>query len=245
MRANWNIILSTGPSNLVDVTGLPWPVELKPNARSRSVRLRVDEGRGRLVLTFPRHMSRRRALDWAGQQGEWAACQVDKMEPPIAFEPGAVIPVEGIGRRIVWEERLARTPQLGRSELRCGGPRAAMAGRIERFLRQLARTRLSERTAYHAARADVTVRSVSVADTRSRWGSCSASGSIRYNWRLVLAPPEILDWVVAHEVAHRRHMNHGPEFRQLEARLYEGDISAARTALRRLGPGLKRVGRTI
>ena len=67
----------------------------------------------------------------------------------------------------------------------------------------------------------------------SRWGSCSASGAIRYNWRLILAPPHLLRWVVAHEVAHRRHMNHGPAFQALEAELYGGDVAAARAELRR------------
>ena len=95
------------------------------------------------------------------------------------------------------------------------------------------------------ARAGVTVRSVAVGDASSRWGSCSASGSIRYNWRLLLAPPHLLDWVVAHEVAHRVHMNHGAEFRALEAMLFDGEVAAARAELRALGPRLKRIGRRV
>ena len=105
--------------------------------------------------------------------------------------------------------------------------------------------RLSEATADAARRAGVTVRSVSVGDAASRWGSCSASGAIRYSWRIILAPPHLLRWLVAHEVAHRRHMNHGPEFRALEAELYGGDVAAARAELRALGPRLKRVGRLL
>jgi predicted metal-dependent hydrolase len=89
----------------------------------------------------------------------------------------------------------------------------------------------------------VTIRSVAIGDASSRWGSCSASGAIRYSWRLILAPPHLLDWVVAHEVAHRRHMDHGAAFRQLEASLYTGDVGAARRELRALGPRLKRIGR--
>ena len=77
------------------------------------------------------------------------------------------------------------------------------------------------------------------------WGSCSASGSIRYNWRIILAPPQLLRWLVAHEVAHRRHMNHGPLFRALEASLYGGNVAVARAELRSLGPRLKRVGRLL
>ena len=96
-----------------------------------------------------------------------------------------------------------------------------------------------------ARRAGVSVKRVSIGDADTRWGSCSASGSIRYNWRLILAPPDVRRWVVAHEVAHRLHMNHGPAFKALEAELFDGDVAAARSLLRRLGPRLKRVGRRV
>jgi len=96
-----------------------------------------------------------------------------------------------------------------------------------------------------AEKAGVSVRAVAVGDASSRWGSCSSGGSIRYNWRLILAPPHLLSWVVAHEVAHRRHMDHGPAFKSLEAQLYGGNVAAARTELRALGPRLKRVGRGL
>jgi hypothetical protein len=96
-----------------------------------------------------------------------------------------------------------------------------------------------------ASRAGVTVKSVAIGDASSRWGRCSSNGSIRYNWRLILAPPHLLQWVVAHEVAHRRHMDHGPAFKALEAELYDGNVAAARAELRALGPRLKRVGRGL
>jgi len=131
--------------------------------------------------------------------------------------------------------RLVREP--------CGGPGEAFGQRIERWLRARARDALSADTAECARRAGVTVRSVSIGDAGTRWGSCSSSGSIRYNWRLVLAPLDVRRWVVAHEVAHRVHMNHGPKFKALESALFDGDADAARLLLRRIGPGLKRIGR--
>lgn len=245
MPASWNIILSTGRSDLVDVAGLPWPVEVRPTVNAKSVRLRVDEARSRLLLTHPRRMSRRAAIEWAQRQGEWAERQVSGIEPAIAFAPGSRIPIEGEEHLICWDERLARTPRCLGGQLICGGPIESLSGRIERYLRSLARDRLSERTAEMAQRAGVSVKSVSIGDTRSRWGSCSSNGAIRYNWRLILAPPELLDWVVAHEVAHRRHMNHGPDFCALEAELYGRDVSNARARMRRLGTGLKRIGRPV
>lgn len=245
MPATWNGILSTGRSEPLRLTGLAWPVLLRPHPRARAMRLRLDEARGLLTLTYPRRMSRRTALDWAGRQAAWVDQQLARIEPAEPFEPGTVIPLEGRSILLQWEESATRTPQLMGDRITCGGPLNAFGGRIERFLRTLARNRLSEETARIAEMAGVTVRSVAVGDASSRWGSCSTSGSIRYSWRLILAPPELLRWVVAHEVAHRVHMDHGPAFRALEARLFDGSVRSARAALRALGPRLKRIGRRL
>lgn len=214
-------------------------------ANARTMRLRIDETRARLVLTHPRRISRRAALHWAGGQSEWADRQLAAVAPAIPFAPGSIIPIEGEDHEIRWDQDAPRTPQRGSQALICGGPLQSLDGRVERYLRFLARERASIGTAIHARNAGVTVKSVAVADTRSRWGSCSATGSIRYNWRLIMAPPDLFDWVMAHEVAHRVHMNHGPEFKALERRLYGRDPGAARAMLRSLGPRLKRIGRPV
>ena len=245
MPATWNGILSTGRSEPLSISGLAWPLELRPHPRARAMRLRLDEARERLVLTFPRRMGRRTVLDWALGQGEWVDRQLAHVQPGEPFVSGSTIPLEGRAIKLQWLESLPRNPALVDDVLRCGGPEAAFAGRIERYLRGLARHRLSEATAAMAEKAGVSVRAVAVGDASSRWGSCSSGGSIRYNWRLILAPPHLLSWVVAHEVAHRRHMDHGPAFKSLEAQLYGGNVAAARTELRALGPRLKRVGRGL
>lgn len=244
-QASWNIILSIGRSEPLSIPGLAWPIELRPHPRARAMRLRLDEARERLTLTFPRRMSRRAALEWASRQADWVESQLARIEPGEPFRSGATIPFEGRNIELKWEKCLPRTPQLLGDQLSCGGPEAAFAGRVERYLRAQARARLSSETAEVAQRAGLSVRSVAVGDASSRWGSCSASGAIRYNWRLILAPPHLLRWVVAHEVAHRRHMDHGPAFRRVEAELYGGNVAAARAELRALGPRLKRVGRGL
>ena len=245
MPATWNGTLSTGRSEPLAIPGLAWPIELRPHPRARALRLRLDEGRGLLTLTCPRRTSRRAALDWARRQADWVEAQLARLSPSIPFAPGAEIMIEGRPVILGWDESWPRTPHEVDGELRCGGPEAGYMARIERHLRAAARDRLSRQTAITAARAGVTVRSVAVGDASSRWGSCAASGAIRYSWRLFLAPPHLLDWVVAHEVAHRVHMNHGAEFRALEASLFDGNVAAARAELRALGPGLKRIGRRI
>ena len=206
------------------------------------MRLRLDEARELLVLTVPKRISRRAALQWAGGQSSWVEAQLGRIQPREPFRPGANIPFGGKELRLSWQESLPRLPAMIGDVLQCGGPLDAFSARIERYLRSEAKAQLSTVTLEMAAKAGVTVTAVSVGDARSRWGSCSANGAIRYNWRIILAPTYVLRWLVAHEVAHRRHMNHGPSFRALEAELYDGDVAAARSELRALSPRLKRIG---
>jgi len=102
---------------------------------------------------------------------------------------------------------------------------------------------MSKDTAEYAALAGVKPCSVTVGDAGTRWGSCSSEGKIRLSWRLILAPAEVRRFVVAHEVAHLRHLDHGARFKELEARLYGPGLSEAKALLRRVGPRLKRIGR--
>lgn len=222
---------------------LPLPVEIRGIRGAKRLRLRLDEKRGLLKLTGPLRMSRKAALDWAAQQREWVDAQVESMAPGEPFLPGARIPLEGSEVELVWDERSRRIPRLEDDRLVCGGSPEGFARRIESFLKRRALETLSRDTAEIAERARVSVRSVSVGDADTRWGSCSSSGRIRYSWRLILAPPEVRRYVAAHEVAHMRHMDHGPQFKALERDLFGGDCNAARLLLRRLGGRLRRVGR--
>ena len=246
MPATWNGTLSTGRSDaLHHHPGLPLPVAVRVHPRARRLKLRLDDSHQLLLLTCPPRGSRKAALDWAASQREWVNSQLARVAPPLPLNPGNTIPLEGDDTLLAWREGGSRTVTLANRILSCGGPRETFSRRIETWLRARARDLLSADTASAARRAGVTVRRVSIGDAGTRWGSCSASGSIRYNWRLGLAPPEVRRWVVAHEVAHRVHMNHGPAFKALEAELFDGDAEAARQLLRRIGPGLKRIGRGL
>lgn len=222
---------------------LPLPVEIRCVRGARRLRLRLDQKRHVLRLSGPLKMNRARALEWAAQQREWVQAQVDSLLPDEPFVPGAAVPVEGAETLLQWIETAPRTPRLDQGQLLCGGPRSGVARRIELFLKRRALETLSRETREMAEAIRVPVRSVSVGDAETRWGSCSSEGRIRYSWRLILAPPEARRYVVAHEVAHLVHLDHGPEFKRLERRLFGGDAAPARALLRRLGPRLKRVGR--
>ncbi len=243
---NWSGTLSTGRSEvLYHHPGLPLPVAIRIHPHARRLKLRVDETRNLLAVTCPPRSSRKAALDWAASQRNWVEARLAELQPSVPLAPGAIIPVDGADTKLVWVDGATRTVRFEDGCLGCGGPPEGFARRIESWLKSRARDLLSEETADAARRAGVAVRRVSIGDAGTRWGSCSASGSIRYNWRLVLAPPEVRRWVVAHEVAHRVHMNHGAAFKALEIELFDGDGEAARLLLRRIGPRLKRIGRGL
>jgi predicted metal-dependent hydrolase len=205
------------------------------------MRLRLDERKQLLKVTHPRGVRPAAALAWAATQKQWVEEQIGRMLPPQPLLPGAVIPIEGRDVRLVWSAAFGRTPKLEEGQLICGGPEAGFPRRIELFLKRLALERLSGETAEFAERASVRATAVSVGDARTRWGSCSSKGSIRYNWRLILGPPEARRYVVAHEVAHLKHLNHGRDFRSLERNLFGGETSAAEALLRESGPRIRRI----
>jgi predicted metal-dependent hydrolase len=234
---------STGRSEAALAAALPAPIEIRLLKSARRLRLRFDEGSGTLKLTCPWRTSRRAALAWALDQREWIEAQLARAEPGEPFEPGATIPLEGEEVRIAWHPTAPRTPALVDGELQCGGPLDGLPRRLELFLKRRALELMSLEVAQYAAAADVTAASVSVGDAGSRWGSCSSQRRIRLSWRLIMAPPAVRRFVVAHEVAHLVHLDHSAKFKALEARLYGPGLAEAKAALRRIGPRLRRVGR--
>jgi len=222
---------------------LPVPIEIRPIRGARRLRLRYDDVRGILKLTCPTRTSRRAALAWALDQREWIDTQLARSLPGEPFVPDAVIPIEGQETRLRWDSAASRTPQLDAGELSCGGPGAGFERRILAFLKHRAAATMEREAAEFAAQAGTAVTGVSIGDAGTRWGSCTSEGKIRLSWRLILAPPEVRRYVVAHEVAHLVHLNHGAAFKALEARLFGPGLAEAKAALRRIGPRLRRIGR--
>lgn len=219
-------------------------VEIVRNARSRRMRLAVDPRSGAVRLTLPPRASVRKGLAWAEEQAAWIAAQRANLPKSRPFEPGARIPLEDDEIEIVWPTTVGRAPRLDGERLLCGGPREGLERRIERWLKAEALRILSDETAEYAARAGVSVTKVGIGDAKGRWGSCASSGVIRYSWRLILAPSLVRRATVAHEVAHRVHMNHSPAFHRLVEQLFDADPAPQRNWLRRNGAALHWIGRS-
>lgn len=216
-------------------------LRLTVSARARVMRLRVDRRTGEIVLTIPRRASRRQALEWASGHREWIERQLLEVQAAERIAAGGTVPLYGEPHRVDWALERGRAVVVRDGRLLVGGPPENLEARVVRWLKREALDLLSRESAEFAAVAGVTVSRVGIGDPVSRWGSCSASGAIRYSWRLILAPDFVRRATVAHEVAHRVHMHHGPDFHFLVERLAGADARRARLWLRRHGAGLHRI----
>ena len=239
MRASSSTTWSSVSSELLFSAALT----VRESPRARVMRLRVDPRTGSVVLTVPRRVSRKKALAWAAGHRHWVEAALAEVPPPVRIEPGATIPLYGRPHRIEWRPDLPRAVQVAEGVIRLGGPLENVAPRLLRWLKAEARDLLTRETREYAQKAQVSVSRVGVGDALSRWGSCSESGAIRYSWRLILAPDHVRRATVAHEVAHRVHMNHGRTFHALVKSLFGADPAPARHWLRREGAALHRIGR--
>jgi predicted metal-dependent hydrolase len=243
-RAISNIIssiVSSSAEATLELAGAPVVVRRTPGARR--LRLRVDPRTRTVLLTVPARISQRRALAWASEHGDWVARTLADMPRGAPIAPDTIIPYRGITHRLDWHESRPRRIEVGDGALSVGGPRDGLEARVLRWLRREALALLAEETRALAAKAGVMTPRVGVGDPVTRWGSCSSSGTIRYSWRLILAPDFVRQATVAHEVAHLVHMNHGPEFHALVEELLGKDARPARLWLRREGAALHRIGR--
>ena len=234
--------MSSGKSDAsLLIGGVPVPILIRRYARARGYRLRYDTVHGRLLLSMPARGGARAALAWVQSQESWVRGQMAAVPAMTMLAPGATLPVEGVDRVIQWDRAHARAPVLAETALRVGGPEEQVGARVLRWLRAHALTTLSRETHDIAAREALPVTSVRIGDPRSRWGSCSADGAIRYSWRLILAPPHVRLATVAHEVAHLLHMDHSRAFHAAHARLLGTDPAPARAWLRAHGAALHRI----
>jgi predicted metal-dependent hydrolase len=210
---------------------------------AKGMRLSIDPRDASVRLSLPLRAPLRPALAWAAGKRAWIEAELAKMPVGEPIVPGMRLMVAGKDVVLDWSLSHPRNPHLGDDTLRVGGPIEEMPTRALRFLRRLALKTLDCETRELAAAHDISISKVGVGDPRSRWGSCASSGDIRYSWRLILAPNHVRRATVAHEVAHRVHMNHSREFHALVMTLYGADPSPARRWLRANGTALHWFGR--
>ena len=248
----------------VKVKGLGLPILLRRSSRARRVSLQVSEARRGAILTMPLYSSYAEADEFLSRHLDWLKERLAGLAEPVPFTHGAVMPLRGYAhllrfagsvrrRGVVWVEAAEDAkaapawPQGAGLSLR-RLPRLTVAGEHEHaprrlldWLKRQAHLDLRVRVGAHAARLDLEPSRIFVRDQTTRWGSCSTSGALSFSWRLVLAPPFVLDYLAAHEVAHLAHMNHGRRFWTLAERTMPKH-EEARAWLRKHGASLHRYG---
>jgi predicted metal-dependent hydrolase len=190
----------------------PTPVQWRHSARARRVSLRIDPRSSSVVVTLPDQTGRAAGMAMLTDHAGWIASHLAALPAALTFADGTMVPVAGEPHRIRHISEGEGSAWLEAGEIHVPGDPAFLAGRVTDLLWAEARRRLGAIVAAKCAIAGLSARRVTVKDTRTRWGSCTPDGTLMFCWRLVMAPMLVQDYAVAHEVAHLRHMNHGPRF---------------------------------
>ena len=201
------------------ITGLEVPVEVRRHRSARRLTLRINQTKRSVVVTVPLRCKIDEAGNFVHRHIDWVRTRLHALPSPIPFEDGAIMPLRGSDHIVQFVGPRRRGSVVAFEALGSGMPVLAVKGIPEHAARRLrdwlyaeAKRDLEARVAFHAARLGLRARRISVRDQGSRWGSCSTSGMLSFSWRLILAPPIVLDYVAAHEVAHLGEMNHGARF---------------------------------
>jgi predicted metal-dependent hydrolase len=204
---------------LLKIDGRSVEIILRTNPRARRFIVKVDPATGEVSVVAPSSRSLDRALDFARKEKDWIAGRLADVPERVALELGSAVMFRGIeyairagerGSSPVWIDREAARPTI-----RVSGRPEHATRRLLDWLKREARKRIDERVAEYAEQLGVRPKHITIRDTSSRWGSCSSARSLSFSWRLILAPPAVLDYVVAHEVSHLRELNHRPRFWRL------------------------------
>ncbi|MEO7224174.1 MAG: SprT family zinc-dependent metalloprotease, partial [Devosia sp.] len=190
-------------------------ITVKVSTRARNYRLSLPN-HGRPLLTVPKYGRWGEAKAFLDRHTPWLAERMEASVKPVAFVRGAIVPLRGVNHRIVPTGKVRGVVEVGVHEgemaLLVPGDAQHRARRLIDWLKGEASRELEKRCKLHAGNLGVAVTSVSMRSQSTRWGSCSSTGKLNFNWRLILAPPFVLDYVAAHEVAHLLEMNHSQDF---------------------------------
>lgn len=232
---------------VVEIEGQPVPVRIKRTSQARRISMRADAIKREIRITMPVYAPTAAALDFVAQKQQWIATRFETAPAVAKLGHGAHVAYLGEPHRIIWNtgnsRRVIRVDGEEGPELHLGGPEDLVGPRIIRWLREAARPVYAHDIAEYCAKAGEIAPALSIGDPRSRWGSCSSRGTISLSWRLIMAPAHVRRSVIAHEVAHMRHMDHSPAFYAWLEELFEGDSKSADRWLKSKGTALQMVGR--
>lgn len=200
----------------LDVDGRVLPVQVREHDRATRLTLRIVPGGKALRVTTPPHVRDAEIDEFVSRNRNWVAARIARLPQTVVLGDGAELSYLGLQHRIERTNKLrgvvAAVERDGSRFLLVPGEAGQTGRKLHAFFRQQARTLLNEAVARHSASLGVRPKSIRITDSKSRWGSCSTTRTLSFSWRIVLAPPEVLDYLAAHEVAHLREMNHSKAF---------------------------------
>ncbi|RCK35243.1 hypothetical protein TH9_00640 [Thalassospira xiamenensis] len=219
----------------------PLPVRLRPSARATRLKLRIDPAFDGVEIVVPNGISRKTAISMLYQHGDWVTAHMSRLPERVQFVPGAWVPFMGNEHAIRTVPDAKRGVWAEAGVIWVSGLPEHTNRRVSDWLKKQAKLEISPRAHAYAERIGKKVNCISLKDTRTRWGSCSSNGNLSFSWRLVLAPEDVLDYVVAHEVAHLQELNHSARFWAVVENLY-GPSKKQQHWLKKNGSALHRYG---
>lgn len=227
------------------VAGRVLPLRIVENERARRLTLRIDAGGQGLRITVPPGLRQGEVENFLHRHQGWLEQRLAKVPDRPQVRPGIKIPYRGVPHLIVHEPARRGTVSVENDD--ASGPRLVVHGerlhlprRLADFLKREARREIEALVARHSAAVDRSARTIRFRDTTSRWGSCTSDGALSFSWRIMMAPPPVINYLVAHEVAHLKEMNHGPKFWKLCQELCP-DTERCKAWLKRNGSALQAI----
>jgi predicted metal-dependent hydrolase len=200
----------------IEIDGRKLELTVKRDSRARRMTLRIEPGGQALKMTVPRGLPQREIDDFLSRQQGWLMTKLARYPRTNTLTEGRYVTLRGVPHRIERTGKLRGVTEIverdGENILLVGGAEDHLARRLREFLKAEARKELGERAHRHAAAIGRRINQITFKDTKSRWGSCSHDGNLSFSWRIVMAPPYVIDYLAAHEVAHLAEMNHSDRF---------------------------------
>lgn len=222
----------------IEIAGRLVPLVLRRTAQAKRMTMRLAPDGSEIRITLPQWGRSAEALAFARSKSSWLAAQIDALPPAERPADGATLRFRGDPLEIVHEPSRSRRIVIEDGQMLVGGPAESLPGRVTRWLQSEARSLLSADLDHYCLKAAKPAPGLMLSSAQRRWGSCARDGTIRINWRLVMAPDFVRRSVVAHEVAHLVHFDHSPAFHAFLGGIYEGDLRAADRWLKREGRSL-------
>lgn len=194
--------------------GAVHPVKVARRAQARRLTLSLHPAR-RITLTVPRRCSQERMRDFLAENLGWLRLELAALPISPGFTAGGVIPLRGEPHVIAHRPGKRGVTHCENGTVYVTGQAVHLPRRVKEFLKKEAMRDLQAACERYASLLGVKVKRIGLRDMRSRWGSSSSNGTLSFSWRLVCAPPFVLDYLAAHEVAHLREMNHSKRFWKL------------------------------